>query len=128
MSVLADSAIHPNEYNRKSTKYEFESRMTMFSRLALNDGKLLPNQECYKSNIQKPESCLFATNLVNFITAPIFFTQSLYDGWTIGFILGYTCAEDFGSLSECPEDEREVIEEYHKNITKTMKGLAEKSS
>lgn len=100
--------------------------MKMFTKIALQNGDAIPNKKCAAAHKNNPEQCLFALELSNYTDSPIFYTQSLYDGWTINFVLGYACAEDFGSLSECTEKEQEVIMEYHKNITETIKSLEEK--
>ena len=51
---------------------------------------------------------------------PILFTQSLYDGWSHLFILGIECSQ-LGSLSECKEEEKEILEEYYTNVTAVVK-------
>lgn len=42
---------------------------------------------------------MFAVELQKYVSESVFFTQALYDGWSIANILGFKCAEDFGSLS-----------------------------
>lgn len=64
----------------------------MFAKLALKNGDATPNRKCAEAFKDEPWRCLFALDLAENIDLPIFYTQSLYDGWTINFILGYQCA------------------------------------
>lgn len=52
--ILADSAIHLNEYNRKNSKYEYELRMKMFIKIALQNGNALPNRKCADAHKDNP--------------------------------------------------------------------------
>lgn len=47
--------------------------------------------------------------LIKYVKYPVYFMQSLYDGWDIAEVLGFNCAEEFGSLSECTQEERDII-------------------
>ena len=66
--------------------------MKMFIKVALQNGLALPNRKCAEAHKDNPEQCLFALTLSEYIDSPIFYTQSLYDGWSINFVLGFACA------------------------------------
>lgn len=70
--------------------------------------------------------CLFANNLAPFITAPIYMIQSLYDTWSIHYILGVACVQN-GSLMNCTSKEMDAIEEYHRNTTNTIFAIGSNS-
>lgn len=59
-----------------------------------------PNQACNSANQDAPWKCFFGIELYKYLTVPIMFTQSLYDGWSHEFILGLLCTQT-GSLSDC---------------------------
>jgi hypothetical protein len=82
-----------------------------------------PNAGCAEAHKGELWKCLFADELIKYIKHPVYFLQSLYDGWDISEVLGFYCTEEFGSLSECKENEREVIEDYHKNVTKALNDI-----
>lgn len=54
---------------------------------------------------------------------PILFTQSLYDGWSHEFILGILCSQA-GSLTECKQDEKDVLQEYYANVTTLVRTIS----
>lgn len=62
---------------------------------------------------------MFATNLAPYIKAPMFIIQSLYDTWSISYILGIPCIID-SSLAYCDSFKRSKIHEYHKNTTNAI--------
>ena len=64
-----------------------------------------------------------AVELAKYVKSPIMFMQSLYDGHYIKQILGFECAEEFASLSECTKAEREVIDEHYRNTTRDLSAL-----
>lgn len=105
---LVDSGIHIDSPNKKTNKTEFQNRMRSVHSLFLGGGQY-PHKNCSGVNLGEEWKCLFAVELQEYVEDPIFFTQALYDGWSIAYILGYKCAEDFGSLSECTAAERENI-------------------
>ena len=55
----------------------------------------------------------------------IFLTQSLYDGIAIDQVLGIRCALET-TLSECKEQDRQVIDKYYENVTALVKKIANK--
>ena len=57
---------------------------------------------------------------MKYVHQPTYFLQSFYDGFGIEEVLGYKCAYEFSSLSECTEEEREVIETYRTNLTQAV--------
>ena len=44
--VIADSAIHLDEQNQKKQKFEYQLRMQMMNKVALQGGSIIPNQDC----------------------------------------------------------------------------------
>jgi hypothetical protein len=99
--------------------------MMMVHKLILS-GDAPPLKSCADAHPDEEWMCLLVIELQKFIKEPIFYAQSLYDGWSINNILGFKCAELFGSLSECEPWEREVIKEYHRNITEVVREVSKK--
>ena len=62
---------------------------------------------------------MFAQNIYRHIKVPLFPIQSLYDTWSIHYILGISCVVN-ASLSKCTSSERQVIEQYHQNVTNLL--------
>lgn len=62
---------------------------------------------------------MFAQNIYQYIRAPTFHIQSLYDTWSVPNILGIGCISA-GSLAGCSEADRIIIEQYHKNVTNLL--------
>jgi hypothetical protein len=59
-----------------------------------------PVPECVQNFNSSIENCMFAQNIYMHIKAPIFNIQSLYDSWSIPYILGLSCAYD-NTLIHC---------------------------
>jgi hypothetical protein len=66
---------------------------------------------------------MFAQYLIDYITAPAFAPQSLYDSWCLYNILGIRCM-DGSSLAECNKADRDSIEEYHRGTLEVMFRIA----
>ena len=81
IKVLADAAIHLNEQNHKTNRSVLQNRMLMFNKLFMNDNGGI-NQKCNDAYKDQPWKCFFAMYLHDYITLPVFYTQSLYDGWS----------------------------------------------
>lgn len=64
----------------------------MLQKLFLNDANP-PSKICSAANKDDSWKCLFGVQLQKHIPVPIFYSQSLYDGWSIDAILGFKCAE-----------------------------------
>jgi len=62
---------------------------------------------------------MFAQNILQDIKVPLFLVQSLYDDFSIGYILGIDCIKD-RSLAACNGEMMEVIEEYRTNVKNTV--------
>lgn len=56
---------------------------------------------------------MFAEHLIDYIQAPLFIPQTLYDLWSLIYIAGIRCVTNYKSLASCSETERKTIEEYH---------------
>jgi hypothetical protein len=120
LSVLVDAAVYLNQMNYKHNQSVIQQRMEQAQKFTLEQADL-PNQSCAKANSPNLWKCLFAEELVQHVASPVYFLQSYYDGFGIAEVLGYECAYESGSLSECSKEEREVIGEYHINITKALR-------
>lgn len=82
-----------------------------------------PNAQCnqaYKNELWK---CMFAQYLVDYISAPIFAPQSLYDSWSLYNIVGIRCV-DGSSLAACSKVDRDIIEDYHRQTVEVMFKIA----
>ena len=53
--------------------------------------------------------------------------QSLYDGHNIEQIVGFKCAEEFGSLQECTKEEKEIIHQYHLNTSRDLSDILQRN-
>ncbi len=62
---------------------------------------------------------MFAVNLAPYIKTPLFVIESLYDTWSVPNILGISCIRG-GSLAYCTADQKNHIEEYHRNTTNAI--------
>lgn len=58
--------------------------------------------------------------LVKITDIPTFFAQSLYDGFHIEEVLGFSCANTLQSLSECTKEDREIIEQYKMEVQESI--------
>jgi hypothetical protein len=122
--VIADGALFLNAYNYRHNATYIEERIRMVEKLT-TENITFPNAACADAHKGELWKCLFADELIKYVKHPVYFLQSLYDGWDISEVLGFYCTEEWGSLSECKEHEREIIEDYHKNVTKTLNGILE---
>lgn len=120
--VIADATLFLNAYNYRHNSSYIENRMKQVEKLALAN-TTLPNAECAAANPGELWRCLFVEELIKYVKHPVYFMQSLYDGWDISEILGFFCTEEYGSLSECKEQEREIIDSYHTNVSKALKNI-----
>lgn len=84
-----------------------------------------PNEACAQANGADLWRCFFVDELINYVDHPVYFLQSLYDGFGIAEVLGLKCAEEFASLSECTKEHREAIENYHQNLTSTLEEITQ---
>jgi len=78
-----------------------------------------PVPECVEKFPNNIENCMFAANIAPHIKTPMFLLQSLYDTWSIHYILGVPCIID-SSLAYCDPPKKMIIEEYHRNTTNTI--------
>lgn len=87
------------------------------NKLFLN-GKSFPNAKCEAANKDNVEKCFYASELTKHVdpSIQVMFLESYYDSWEAIEILGLSCSEEFGSLSECTTDHRQALQDYHKKI------------
>ena len=57
---------------------------------------------------------MFAQNLFKHIKVPLFLTQSLYDTYTLGNLMGLSCVQK--GLAKCTKEEMEIIELNRLNV------------
>ena len=67
---------------------------------------------------------MFAQYMYPYLQVPLFSVNSLYDTWSIANILGITCIDSFGSLKNCLDSDRHIIEDYKKNSTDVLTQIA----
>jgi hypothetical protein len=84
----------------------------------------IPVPECVRDWPGYEWKCMFAHHLYQYMRAPIFVTQSLYDSWSLYNILGIRCVEK-DSLSKCNPDELAYIESYHRNTSLVLFNITE---
>lgn len=71
---------------------------------------------------------MFAEHMHQHIQSPLFPVQSLYDSWSIKWILGINCfdAYDCQSLSKCTTQQKAYIEEYHRQTFRVLEQIGNK--
>lgn len=101
--LIADGTLFLNSFNYRHNASYIEERMKMVEKLT-TENFTFPNSACAEAHKGELWKCLFADELIKFVKHPVYFLQSLYDGWDISEILGFYCTEEWGSLSECKEN------------------------
>ena len=119
VKVIADAAFYLNEYNEKHNVSIIEERMRSIEKIVLENVQL-PHSKCLATYPDETWNCFFMEQLASTSSLPLFFSQSLYDGFHIEEVLGFECAELFESLAECPKKDKEIIDEYHSNMLSTL--------
>ncbi len=117
--LIADATLFLNEFNYKHNATVIQDRMEQVQKFALENATL-PNTACAAAHRGEEWRCLFVDELINFVKYPVYFMQSLYDGWDISEVLGFYCTEEWGSLSECTKEERDIIDSYHGKVTDSL--------
>ena len=80
--VLTDAAFYLNELNHKHNSTEIEDRVrTMDKIVSINSS--FPHSACSKANPNSVWKCFFMEELATHVRFPLFFSQSLYDGFHI---------------------------------------------
>jgi hypothetical protein len=89
------------------------------------NGKDFPNAKCQAANSDAVSKCFYASELTKYVdpSIQILFLDSYYDSWNAQEILGISCTEEFGSLSECTTENRNYVQAYHKKIVSSMNDL-----
>ena len=67
--------------------------------------------------------CFNAANYAKYLKTSIFMIQSPYDAWSLKYILGALCEGNKDApftLSDCDENVRKVIEDYHANAIQQL--------
>jgi hypothetical protein len=67
-----------------------------------------PVPECLQKFPNSRVNCMFAQNLFEHVKVPLFVTQSLYDIYSLTYIIGSTCAIDW--IISCNDEEFDAIE------------------
>lgn len=104
-----DAGYYLNDMNYKKNTTTIENRMESLAKIVLQKATL-PHGKCAAAYPNELWRCFFLDSLVNITSTPIFFAQSLYDSFHIEEVLGFECAELFKSLSECPEEDKQIID------------------
>jgi hypothetical protein len=90
--VIADAVLFLNEYNHRHKRYSIENRMKQIEKIVFGNATI-PNKKCAAAHVNEEWKCLFINELINFVDHPVYFLQSLYDGWDISEILGFYCTQ-----------------------------------
>ena len=77
---LADSGYFINYKSLQTNDFDYQIKIKSVVDLA-NMLVPLPNTDCVATNSENPHFCMMAEHLVNFIDAPLFVIESLYDSW-----------------------------------------------
>lgn len=116
--ALPDSGIFLDETNILTGKNDyrnvFKNLMTI-SNVEIDP----PVPECVSKHKHETWQCMFAVNLAPHLKTPLFVLQSLYDTWSVYWILGVKCIKD-GSLANCDTNQKNVLEEYHRKTTNAI--------
>lgn len=78
-----------------------------------------PTAECVAANRMEKWKCMFAEYIHAFIKIPLFPIQSLYDSWSIHYILGLGCGSG-GSLAGCNQAQMAYIDQYRLNTSAVL--------
>jgi len=89
--VIADATVFLNSLNYENNQTVIEDRMRQIQQFTLESTDL-PNQACAQANKPDLWKCFFADELIKHINHPVYFLQSLYDGFGIAEVLGFKCA------------------------------------
>jgi hypothetical protein len=90
--VIADGALFLNVFNNRHNSTYIESRMRMVEKLT-TENITFPHAGCAQAHQGELWRCLFADELIKYVKYPVYFLQSLYDGWDISEVLGFYCTE-----------------------------------
>lgn len=117
-----DSGMFLDSMNYVTKQYDYRNSFINFMKIS-NEEVDPPIPECVRDNPNEKWRCMFAQYQYPYIRTPLFPVNSLYDSWSIPNILGLHC-EVNSSLKACNADERKYIEDYRKNSSDTLKGMA----
>jgi hypothetical protein len=120
---VPDSGVFLDSTNVQTGKYEYREQFINLMKLSNVDADP-PVPNCIKQYPTEKWRCMFAQYMYPYIKAPIFPVNSLYDTWSITYILGITCVDTTGSLKNCGDADRHTIDEYKKNSTTVITGIA----
>ena len=89
---IPDSGVFVDFSNKLTKTYSY--RIWFQNLLKYSNEEIgTPNSQCNNAYKNELWRCMFAQYLVDFISAPLFAPQSLYDSWSLYNIVGIRCVD-----------------------------------
>ena len=83
-----------------------------------------PVPECLQKFPDSRLNCMFAQNLLEHVKVPLFVTQSLYDIYSLTYMIGSSCTINW--ILSCNDEEFDAVEENRVNVTAVLQEVAKK--
>lgn len=120
---VPDSGVFLDSVNVKTMKNAYRDQFINLMKLS-NAEVDPPVPNCIKAYPTEKWRCMFAQYMYPHIQTSLFPVQSLYDTWSVPNILGINCIDATGSLKGCSDGDRHTIDDYKKNTTAVLTGIA----
>jgi O-palmitoleoyl-L-serine hydrolase len=121
---LPDSGIFLDSMDYASKQHSYRALFQNFMKIS-NEEVDPPTAECVAANPTEKWKCMFAEYISDHIKVPLFAIESMYDSWSLHYILGIACQAN-ASLDKCDAGSRAYIEQYHANTSLALHRIAER--